>query len=331
MRTGLTISTVGHAALLAWAALLASGLFAAKPPDAPPTESMPIDIVSATEFSQLRAGKLDAPKAEKPKPLVEKIAEAKPQINSAQKVVDKPEIMSAFAPTPPPPPEPKVVEPKKPAETKVEPKPKEPEKAEPKPEPKPDPIAEALKRDEAKKTETKPEPKKVEAKKPEIKPETKPEPKKVEVTKPQPKFDASNIMTRLALHDTREAQRQAAVGDTISRTPALGTRTGDAPQLSASEIDAFKQKLKSCWNPPTGAPNADRIRVLMTIRLRPDRTLAGAPEIEMAARDRFTQAMIDSAVRAIIQCQPYAMFSPQRYEVWKEIPLNFDPQEMFGG
>jgi hypothetical protein len=330
MRTGLTISTVGHAALLAWAALLASGLFASKPLDAPPTESMPIDVVSATEFSQLRAGKLDAPKAENPKPLVEKIAEAKPQINSAQKVVDKPEIMSAFAPTPPPPPEPKVVEPKKPAETKVEPKPKEPEKAEPKP----DLIAEALKRDEAKKTETKtetkPEPK-VEAKKPEVKPETKPEPKKVEVTKPQPKFDASNIMTKLALYDKREAQRQAATGDTISRTPTLGTRTGDAPQLSASEIDAFKHKLRSCWNPPTGAPNADRIVVPMTIRLRPDRTLAGAPEVEMAARDRFTQAMIDSAVRAIIQCQPYAMFSPQRYEVWKEIGLDFDPQEMFGG
>jgi colicin import membrane protein len=327
MRTGLTISAVGHATLLAWAALLASGLFAAKPLDTPPTESMPIDIVSATELSQLRAGKLDAPKAEKPKPLVEKIADAKPQINPAQKVVDKPEIVSSFAPAPTPPPEPKVVEAKRPAEAKAEPKPKVPEKKEAD---KPDPIAEALKHDEAKSSEPKPdtEPKKVEAKKTETKPETKPEPKKIEAAKPQPKFDATRIA---ALLDKREAQRQASTGDTISRTPALGTRTGDSPQLSASEIDAFRHKVGTCWNPPAGAPNADRVRVLMTIRLKPDRTLAAPPEVEIAARDASTQAMIDAAVRAIIQCQPYAMFSPQRYDAWKEIPLDFNPVEMFGG
>jgi len=41
--------------------------------------------------------------------------------------------------------------------------------------------------------------------------------------------------------------------------------------------------------------------------------------------------MIESAVRAVIECQPYTMFSPARYETWKEIPLNFDPLTMFGG
>jgi hypothetical protein len=329
MKAGLTISTVVHAALLAFAALLASGLFAAKRLDAPPTEEMPIDIISATEFSQLRAGKLDAPKAERTKPQVEKIAEPKPQTNSAQKVVDKPEIVSSFAPNPPPPPEPKV-EPKKPAETKAEPKPTE-AKAEPKEpetaEPKPDPIAEALKRDEARKTEIKPEskPKKVEAKKPEIKPAPKPETKKAELTKP---LDFSEVR---ALLDKRAPQRQAALGATLSAPPSQGTRIGDAPELSASEIDAFRRKLRDCWNPPAGGPGAERIVVPMTIRLKPDRMLASAPQVEIAARNGLTQAAIDAAVRAVIQCQPYAMFSPQRYEVWKEIPLDFNPAEMFGG
>jgi hypothetical protein len=328
MRTGLTISTVGHAALLAVAALLASGLFAAKRLDAPPTESMPIDIISSTEFSQLRAGKLDAPKAEKPKPQVEKIAEPKLQTNSAQKVVDKPEIVSSFAPTPPPQPDPKV-EPKKPAEAEPKPKPKEPEKAEPKP----DPIAEALKRDEAKKTESKaetkaepkPEPKKVEAKKPDPKPTPKPEPKKAESTKP---YDFSQVK---ALLDKRAPQRQAALGATLSATPALGTPTGDAPELSASELGAFKRALTKCWNPPAGGAGADRIVVPMTIRLKPDRTLASAPAVEITARNGLTQAAIDAAVRAVIQCQPYAMFSPQRYEAWKEIDIDFNPSDMFGG
>ena len=51
----------------------------------------------------------------------------------------------------------------------------------------------------------------------------------------------------------------------------------------------------------------------------------------MRASDPYTQAMIESAVRAIIQCQPYTMFSVPRYEIWKELPLSFDPVEMFGG
>jgi hypothetical protein len=326
MNTGLTISTVGHAALLLWGLVS----FTANPLDAKSTESMPIDIISTSEFSQLRAGKLDAPKAEKPKPMVEKVAEPRPQTNAAQKVVEKPDIVSSFAPTPPPP-QAKIPEPKRPPpEAKAEPKPKEPEKKEP--DHKPDAIAEALKQDEAKK---KPERKPEEAKKPEPKPEPKearkpepkPEPKKPE-TKPQPKFDADRIA---ALLDKREPQRQAALGDTINRSPALGARSGDSEQLSQNEIDAFRNKLKSCWNPPTGALNADKIKVPITIRLKPDRTLAAAPLVEVSARDAYTQAMIDSAVRAIIQCQPYAMFSPQRYEVWKEIPLDFNPVEMFGG
>jgi len=49
--------------------------FAPKALNAPPAESMPVDLISSTEFSQLRAGARNAPKAETPKPLVEKIAE----------------------------------------------------------------------------------------------------------------------------------------------------------------------------------------------------------------------------------------------------------------
>ena len=315
---GLTISAIGHAVVLTWGLIS----FAPRTLDAKPTESMPIDIISSTEFSQLRAGSRTAPKAETPKPLVEKVAEAKPATNSAQKVVEKPEIISAFAPQTPTPPEPKVPEPKRtppplPAEAKPEPKPKEVEKKDP--EPKPDPIAEAIKRDEAKKPEPKPEPKKVEAKKPEPK---KPDPK------PQPKFDATRIA---ALLDKREPQRQAATGDTINHTPSLGTATGSSPKLSQSEIDALRARLRDCWSPPAGAPNADKLKVPIVIRFKQDGTLAGPPEPETRPHDAYSQAMVDSAVRATIRCQPYTMLSPAKYETWKEIMVDFSLDGMFGG
>src|SRR5437879_1696459 len=145
MRTGLAISAVGHAAVLVWAIVTFPTTQPAIPAlDAPLVE---VDLVAST--SQLTAGAKNAPKAEQPKPLVEKIAEPKPAENPAQKVAEKPEIVTASATPPEPAPEPKPVESK-------------PPEAEKKPDPKPDPIAEALKKDDAKK----PEPKKEEAKVP---------------------------------------------------------------------------------------------------------------------------------------------------------------------
>src|SRR5215813_8717930 len=122
MRTGLTISVIGHAAALLWAI----AWFGAKPYDTTPTESLPVDIISAAEFSQITAGSRNAPKAAAAKPLVEKVAEPKPVDKPAPKVVDKPEIVAASALMPDPPPEP-VPEPKPApaAQAPPEPKPKE--------------------------------------------------------------------------------------------------------------------------------------------------------------------------------------------------------------
>src|SRR6185312_1502568 len=166
MRVYWIISSIGHASVLLYALVSIS----AKPLDKPPTESLPVDIISASDFSQITKGMKNAPKAEAPKQLVEKVAEAKPQTdNPAPKVVDKkPEIEAAAEKPEPPTPEPvKKAEPKPPTPQPA-PKPPEPKQAFAKePEPKIDPIAEAIKK-EQKKPDPKPE-KKVETPKPEKK------------------------------------------------------------------------------------------------------------------------------------------------------------------
>src|SRR5215217_8341120 len=179
MKAGWTISAALHGAVLAWGLVT----FATKPLSAPPPDFISTDIISASDFTQITNGIKTAPKAEAPKPLVEKVAEAKPVEEQNAKVVDKkPEIVATADRIEPP----KPVEPEK---KKAEPKPPVPlpqAKPEPKqafakePEQKIDPIAEALKKD---------------TKKPEPKTQQKAEqqPKKVEPPKPQPKFDASRI------------------------------------------------------------------------------------------------------------------------------------------
>src|ERR1700681_370626 len=137
MRTAYTISGIGHAAVLLWSVFS----FAAKPLPVPPSEALPVDLVSVSDFTQMTAGSKSAPKAETAKPLVEKVAEAKPVEDATAKVVEKKEVKAAR----------EAAREAKPVETKPEQKPAEA---------KPDPIADALAKEQAKK----PEPRKAEAK-----------------------------------------------------------------------------------------------------------------------------------------------------------------------
>jgi colicin import membrane protein len=298
------VSIAVHVVVLVWGALT----FAAKPRSTDATP-MPIDIISVSEFTQLTAGSKTAPKVASP--IADKVGERKPADDPAAKVA-KTEVKAATdvaAPLP-------------------EPKPPTPEKKQS--EPQRDLIAEAIKKDLAK-----PEPKKAEQKKadpkPEKKAEAKAEPKteqKAPPKKEQPKFDPRNVA---ALLDKRTPQRLAATGDVVNSNVGLGAPDASANQLSLSEIDAFRRHLRNCWNPPAGAPSSTKIVVPITIHLKMDRTLAKEPRVEMRASDPYSRAMVESTVRALIQCQPYTMFSLPKYEIWKELSIDFDPFEMFGG
>jgi colicin import membrane protein len=322
MSTGRTISTRGastsrrdawtfgvsiavHVVVLGWGALT----FAARPltSDATP---MPIDIISVSEFTELTAGSRNAPKAQPAPPVADKLGERKPADDPAAKIA-KTEVHAATD---------------KAAEM-PEPKPPTPEKKQS--EPQRDLIAEAIKKDlakpEPKKAEQKSEQKKAEAK-PEKKVEAKAEPK-TPPKKEQPKLDPRQIQ---ALLDKRTPQRLAATGDVVNSNVGIGAPNASSNQLSLSEIDAFRRHIHSCWTAPPGA-ESKKIVVPITIRLKMDRTLAAPPQVEMRATDPYSRALVESAVRAIIACQPYTMFSQPKYEIWKELSIDFDPFEMVGG
>ena len=93
MRKATAISTGLHAAVLLWATLSFSG----KTFDVTPAESLPVDLVSEKDFSQLTKGVKDAPKVETPKPLAEKKAEEppKPIEDSKAKITEKKEVQAA--------------------------------------------------------------------------------------------------------------------------------------------------------------------------------------------------------------------------------------------
>ncbi|MDQ2954879.1 MAG: protein TolA [Pseudomonadota bacterium] len=291
MRTGLTISAVGHLALIAWGLVS----FAAKPFDSNRAEALPIDIITAEQFSKVTAGQKDAKKTPQPKLLVEKIAEAKPAENPAPKIADKKKEIQPSA------------EPKPAPESK-------PEKAEMKaPELKVDQIAEALKKDEGKK----PLMEKAETPVPPRKP-----------APPQPKFDASQVA---ALLDKRTPQRQAAAGSTLNSLATLGLANADAATLSQSELDALRARLAKLWNPPIGIRKPEDFIVRIQVRLGRDGKLSAPPMVVTSGKGTEFESARDSAVRALYQGQPFDMLRPETYDVWQDMEITFDPREMFRG
>jgi outer membrane biosynthesis protein TonB len=292
MKFGLTISLIAHALLLLWALVS----FSAKPLDAKAPDSVPVDIISDTQFSQMMKGNKDAPKAETPKPQVDKVEEPKPVEQTVPPVTKKDDVKPIAKQEPEP----------QPPEQKP---PEKVEKVEKKEPPKPDPIAEAIKKDEAKQRAD------AKAK------------AKADAAKKQPKFNPNEIA---ALLDKRDAQRKVATGDTPNQETSLGTTTGSAPALSQSEIEALRQRLMQLWNPPAGARNPDELVVRVRIKLGRDRKLASPPIVMTSGRGSLFEAARDGAIRALFQGQPYEMLKMENYELWKEMEITFDPREMAG-
>ncbi|OYX14059.1 MAG: hypothetical protein B7Z15_05215 [Rhizobiales bacterium 32-66-8] len=318
MRVGLTASSIAHAAVL----VLALVSFATPSPFDMPPESISVEVVSASDLSKLTKGNEKGKKSEPPKVVAEKVDAEKPTPDPDLKVSEKPEVAPTQAAAPPPPPPPP-----KPAEAKA-PEAK-PVPAPPKAEPPPPKADEALAADPKKE-----EPKPQQAQPAPLPPKKPPPPKdppKVVDQKPQTdqKFDADQIS---ALLDKRAPQRQAAAAPAVSQISSLGAPKGDSPTLSVSELDAFREKVKQCWRMPHVSD--DKIYAYILLRLNRDGTLAQPPVVTDGLMNPEQKAVFDafagSAIRALIQCQPYSMFKAEKYDTWKELEPRFFPN-MFGG
>lgn len=289
-----------HALVIGWGLVS----FSTKAFESMPEESLPVDIVSAEQFAKATAG-MKTGKKENPKPLVEKVAEPKPPVDDAVGKIDdkKPPVVTDAAPPPPPKPVEKPVE-KKPDPPKpvVEDKPKdEPKPAEKKAEqPKIDPIAEALKKEESKK----PPPPKPQAKAPPPQP---PKPK-AERT-----FDQSKIA---ALLDKRDPTRASITGAAVNAQAALGTAKGNAADNSATWGAMFRQQVERCWKKPYGGVESRTTIAEFEIKLKRDGTLETMPVAIPGASTPYFRVYQESAMRAIIECQPYKL--PAAYfDEWK--------------
>lgn len=286
IKTASAISTGLHVLVLAWATLS----FNSRPFETTPAESLPVDIISEKEFSQLTKGQKDAPKpVEKPKPLAEKKAEEPPK--PVEEIKPKIDEKREVAPN---------------KEVKAE-------------SPPPDPIADKIN----KPPEKPPEPMKPQAEAQPLPPKKPPPPKPPQK---KPEFSPDKIA---ALLDKRDPTRKSIAGPDINPQVSSGVSSGAAAQLSQSEIEALRARLMALWNTPVGAENAGRVRIEIRIRFKRDGTLNGGPNVITSGSGPVFNAMRDAAIRAVYTGQPYTMLRPENYEKWQEIDFVFDSSTMY--
>jgi outer membrane biosynthesis protein TonB len=126
-------------------------------------------------------------------------------------------------------------------------------------------------------------------------------------------------------------QQFAAGGwlDTALSLPPSTTSPFDVAEsganLERSEIAAFKAHLQECWKPPASLAAASNLVVVLRISLQPNGALAGEPTLLAASASAEGPTLIQTANRALQQCQPYAFLPADKYKEWRTLDLSFSP------
>ena len=260
-----------------------------------------VEIVSATETPEpTPVPKPAAPPTQKVK------APPPPKLPAPPKQVAALPPAPELAPAPPSEPEPQP----KPAEAKPEPTPSEP-KAALKPKPAPPKVA--------------------------------PRPR------PRPKQDFASMMLKTVqkLKDApppekpqkKEKSFDEKMAALINRksvsTPERAQQAPLGKKLTISEINAIRRQIERCWSVPAaiGAKDVQEMSVQVRLKLNQDGTLR-----ESRIVDRFRmetnatyKAVAESALRAIRNPRCSRFNLPlQKFDVWKDMVLSFNPSDMVG-
>jgi outer membrane biosynthesis protein TonB len=154
-------------------------------------------------------------------------------------------------------------------------------------------------------------------------------PKKPAPKAKKPDFNTDRIAALLnKIPDATDEPAPVLPSDEPAPNKVRGQSNGTEMTMSVNEIDALRARIAQCWSPPPGGLGADQIVVKLRLKLNEDGTLVGYPTVANRGSSPFFQAAADSAVRAVYQCQPYALPS-DKYALWRDMILNFDPSEMY--
>lgn len=96
-------------------------------------------------------------------------------------------------------------------------------------------------------------------------------------------------------------------------------------KLTGDEIAAFAAHLRGCWSAPSSLANAPTFSAVLRVSLRRDGRLASEPVLIAAPASTQGPALVQSAMRALVKCQPYGSLPSAKYDEWRVLDLHFSP------
>jgi hypothetical protein len=126
-----------------------------------------------------------------------------------------------------------------------------------------------------------------------------------------------------------QSQPMASWLDAALSSPPMAASAFDpaerAANLSQKDIATFKAHLRECWNPPAGLADARHLVVVLRVSLMPNGALTAEPTLLAASASPDGPALMETAMRALRQCQPYAFLPATKHKEWKLLDLSFSP------
>ncbi|MCY4191179.1 MAG: cell envelope integrity protein TolA [Rhodospirillaceae bacterium] len=170
------------------------------------------------------------------------------------------------------------------------------------------------------------------------KPDTERRPKTQVAAKPKPKrAEAENTLASVLKsvgQMKQTARRESDKNRTAARKPKGQKSATRSRPMTLSEIDAVRQQIKPCWNFPTGARNAEALRVLIRVWLNRDGTVNKTQVLDRdrMSSDDYFRAAAEAGRRAIEnpRCSPLQL-PMDKYDQWKFLEIDFDPSKLSTG
>lgn len=337
---GLALSAVLHLCVLTLVIVGLPSLFRHRPPEDTP---IAVNLVMIAPETRATHPNPFRPKADaKPEPPIAAPApKPEPKPEPPKPVPEPPAAAAPPPPPPPPPPEPAKPEakapppppppPPKPIEARAPPAPPPPPPEKPKPErevrqahhaaPAPADKADPAAFDKLLKTLQEKRPERSQAKLV----------KTVEHKRPEASFDA--LLQNLTREQTADAEDAPPAPHRVAAAapPSSQPRAPLGSQLTASDIDLVREKLRPCFNPPFGAKESPDLVADIRVVMNPDGTVQQARIVDTGryGGDQVYRALADSGVRALKnpECSPLPL-PADRFDVWKTFILGVSTKDM---
>jgi hypothetical protein len=100
-----------------------------------------------------------------------------------------------------------------------------------------------------------------------------------------------------------------------------------AADISSSVIAEFRKHLKTCSKLPPSVKPSDHVVVKLRVALTLDGRLAAEPAVGGGSANMKAIELLQNAIAAVKQCQPYKMLPADRYGEWKVLDLDFTPKD----